>query len=246
MHELLGKVALVTGGSRGIGAAIAKALSEKGADVAITYVNSRERASAVTAAIEASGRRGLAIQADAADVAAARAAVDETVRVLGRLDILVNNAGIFAASPPEKVTLEEIDAMLAIHVKSVFVASQAALNHMGEGGRIISIGSCLAHHVPGPGLTLYSMTKAALGGFARGLARDVGKRGITVNNIDPGPTDTDMNPADSDRADASRKLIALGHYGNAEDIAATVTHLAGPGGRFITGASIAVDGGINA
>ena len=243
MPELAGKVALVTGGSRGIGAAIAKRLARDGADVALTYVSAADKARAVVAEIEAAGRRGLAIAADSADPEAVIAAVDRTAAELGRLDILVNNAGIFPYGPPETVTLADIDRTLAIHVRAVFVASQAALRHMEVGGRILSIGSCLGQRVPHPGVTLYAMSKSALVGFTKGLARDVGPRGITVNLIDPGSTDTDMNPADGPGADAQRELMALGHFGSADDIAAMTAHLAGPGGRFVTGAAIAVDGG---
>jgi 3-oxoacyl-[acyl-carrier protein] reductase len=243
MSELTGKVALVTGGSRGIGAAIAKRLAQDGADVALTYVSAADKARAVVAEIEATGRRGLAIAADSADPDAVTAAVERAAAEFGRFDILVNNAGIFPFGPPEAVTVEEIDRTLAIHVRAVFVASQAALRHMEAGGRIISIGSCLAQRVPHPGVALYAMSKSALIGFTKGLARDVGERGITVNVVDPGSTDTDMNPADGTDAEAQRSFMALGRYGSADDIAAMVAHLAGPGGRFVTGASIAVDGG---
>ncbi|WP_437779818.1 3-oxoacyl-ACP reductase family protein [Sorangium sp. So ce1097] len=246
MLELAGKVALVTGGSRGIGAAIARRLARGGADVALTYVSAEGRARAVVGEIEAAGRRGLAIAADCADPAAVVGAVERTVAELGRIDILVNNAGIALMGPLEAVTLEDVDRTLAIHVRAVFLASQAAARHMGAGGRIISIGSCLAERAPGPGTTLYSMSKAALVGFTKGLARDLGPRGITANVVQPGPIDTDMNPADGPGAEGQRKLAALGHYGSADDIASTVAHLAGEGGRFITGATIAVDGGFAA
>ncbi|KYF50028.1 oxidoreductase [Sorangium cellulosum] len=246
MLELAGKVALVTGGSRGIGAAIARRLARGGADVAVTYVSAAERARAVVGEVEAAGRRGLAIAADSADSAAVVGAVERTVAELGRIDILVNNAGIALMGPLEAVTLDDVDRTLAIHVRSVFLASQAAARHMGAGGRIVSIGSCLAERAPGPGTTLYSMSKAALVGLTKGLARDVGPRGITANLVQPGPIDTDMNPADGPGADGQRSLLALGHYGSADDIAATVAHLAGEGGRFITGATIAVDGGFAA
>ncbi|WP_437634580.1 SDR family oxidoreductase [Sorangium sp. So ce854] len=246
MLELAGKVALVTGGSRGIGAAIARRLARGGADVALTYVSAAERARAVVGEVEAAGRRGLAIAADSADSAAVVGAVERTVAELGRIDILVNNAGIALMGPLEAVTLDDVDRTLAIHVRSVFLASQAAARHMGAGGRIVSIGSCLAERAPGPGTTLYSMSKAALVGLTKGLARDVGPRGITANLVQPGPIDTDMNPADGPGADGQRSLLAVGHYGSADDIAATVAHLAGEGGRFITGATIAVDGGFAA
>ncbi|WP_437876467.1 SDR family oxidoreductase [Sorangium sp. So ce513] len=246
MLELAGKVALVTGGSRGIGAAIARRLARGGADVALTYVSAEAKARAVVGEIEAVGRRGLAIAADCADAAAVVGAVERTVAELGRIDILVNNAGIALMGPLEAVTLEDVDRTLAIHVRAVFLASQAAARHMGAGGRIISIGSCLAERAPGPGTTLYSMSKAALVGFTKGLARDLGPRGITANLIQPGPIDTDMNPADGPAAEGQRKLAALGHYGSADDIAASVAHLAGEGGRFITGATLTIDGGFTA
>jgi 3-oxoacyl-[acyl-carrier protein] reductase len=246
MQDLIGKAALVTGGSRGMGAAIARTLAARGTDVAITYVNGADKARAVVSEIEAGGRKALAIRADSADAAAIIAAVDEAAAALGRLDILVNNAGIFPYGPPEDVTLEEIDRTLAIHARAVFLASQAALKHMKAGGRIISIGSSLAWRVPSGGMTLYAMSKSALIGFTKGLARDVGLRGITVNAVDPGSTDTDMNPADSEMADDERALTALGAYGRPEDVAALVAHLAGEAGRNITGASLAIDGGVTA
>ncbi|WP_342237286.1 SDR family NAD(P)-dependent oxidoreductase [Inquilinus sp. OTU3971] len=246
MSGLSGKVALVTGGSRGIGAAIAERLAQDGADVALTYSASPDKAQAVVRRIEAIGRRGLAIAADATDGKAVQAAVERAVAELGRIDILVNNAGVFPYGPFEEVGEDELDRTLAIHVRSSFLAAQAAAKHLGQGGRIISIGSCLADYAGAPNMTLYVMTKAALTGLTRGLARDLGPRGITANIIHPGPTDTDMNPADGPGADGQRQGIALGHYGEAADIAAMVAHLAGEGGRWVTGASIAVDGGVNA
>ncbi|MGO4123424.1 SDR family NAD(P)-dependent oxidoreductase [Inquilinus sp. YAF38] len=246
MSGLSGKVALVTGGSRGIGAAIAERLAQDGADVALTYSASPDKAQAVVGRIEALGRRGLAIAADATDGKATQAAVERTVAGLGRLDILVNNAGVFPYGPFEEVSEDELDRVLAIHVRSSFLAAQAAARHLGQGGRIISIGSCLADYAGGANMTLYVMTKAALTGLTRGLARDLGPRGITANIVHPGPTDTDMNPAQGPGAEGQRQHIALGHYGEASDVAAMVAHLAGEGGRWVTGASIAVDGGINA
>jgi 3-oxoacyl-[acyl-carrier protein] reductase len=243
MQDLIGRAALVTGGSRGIGAAIARALAERGCDVAITYATSAGKAEGVVAQIEAAGRRGLALQADSAAAEAVVAAVDRTAAAFGRLDILVNNAGIFPYGPPEATSLDDIDRTLAIHVRAVYLASQAALKHLGAGGRIISIGSCFAQRVPYGGITLYAMSKSALIGFTKGLARDVGARGITVNVVDPGSTDTDMNPADGEGAAAERALMAVGDYGNPAEIAAMVAYLASADGRFVTGASIAVDGG---
>ena len=246
MQDLIGKAALVTGGSRGMGAAIAKTLATRGADVAVTYLNGMDKARAVVAEIESYGRKALAIRADSADSAAIVAAVNEAAAALGRLDILVNNAGVFPYGPLEEVTPEEIDRSLAIHARAAFLASQAALKHMGAGGRIVSIGSSLAWRVPSAGMTLYAMSKAALIGFTKGLARDVGVRGITVNVVDPGPIDTDMNPADGEAADVEKALTALGTYGRPEDVAALVAHLASEAGRNITGSSLAIDGGVTA
>lgn len=243
MSGLTGKVALVTGGSRGIGAAIARRLAREGADVALTYVSAADKAHAVVRDIQAAGRRGFAIAADSASPQAIIQAVEGTVAELGRLDILVNNAGIFPSGMLQDVTLEEVDRTLAVHVRAAFLASQAAARHMGQGGRIISIGTCFVDRVPFPGVTLYTMSKAALTGLTKGLARELGPRGITANVVQPGPIDTDMNPANGPVADAERALLALGHFGESEDIAATVSHLAGEGGRYITGASISVDGG---
>lgn len=244
--NLAGKAALVTGGSRGIGAAIAKALARDGADVAITYVSAEAQAKSVVEDIRALGRRAVAIRADSADMADVESSVETAAAEFGRLDILVNNAGIAQMGPLQDVTLEDLDRTLSIHVRASFVAARAAARRMGEGGRIVNIGSCLAERVAGPEMTLYAMSKAALIGLSKGLAFDLGPRGITANVVQPGPTDTDMNPADGEHAQDQRLKLALGHYGSADDIAATVVHLAGPGGRFITGASIAVDGGFAA
>jgi 3-oxoacyl-[acyl-carrier protein] reductase len=246
MNDLEGRVAVVTGGSRGIGAAVALRLARDGADVAITYRSAADSAAQVVKEIEQIGRRGLAVQADSADAAAVRAAVDTVVAELGGLDILVNNAGVFPYGPFEEVTLDELDRVLAIHARAAFVAAQAASPHLGDGGRIISIGSNLAERVPFPGIALYAMSKSALLGYTRALARELGPRGITVNVVQPGSTDTDMNPADGDSAEHQRSLAALGRYQTADELAATVAHLAGPGGRTITGASLLVDAGTNA
>jgi len=242
MTALAGKTALVTGGSRGIGAAIALDLARAGADVALTYTTSPDRAQAVAQQIEALGRRALAIRADSADADAVTAAIDQTAAALGRLDILVNNAGIVTDAD----TPENIERVLAVNSRAPYVAALAAARHMGDGGRIVTIGSCLGEAVRFPGITLYSMSKAAMTGMTRGLARDLGPRGITVNVVQPGPIDTDMNPADGADAGSQRALTALGRYGRPEEIAAVVTFLAGPGGSYVTGAQIAVDGGTNA
>jgi 3-oxoacyl-[acyl-carrier protein] reductase len=244
--ELDGKVALVTGGSRGIGAAVAERLAADGADVAIIYVQHGEQAERLVERVRARGRRALAIAADGTDAAAVEAAVDRTAGALGRIDILVASAGVYPYGPVEDVTLAELDHTLALHVRGVFVAAQAAVRRMQDGGRVIAIGSCYADRVPIAGITLYAMSKAALGGLARGLARDLGPRGITANVVHPGPTDTDMNPADGEDAAPQAAQTALGRFGAPDEVAATVAHLAGPGGRWVTGAEIAVDGGANA
>jgi NAD(P)-dependent dehydrogenase (short-subunit alcohol dehydrogenase family) len=244
--SLEGKVALVTGGSRGIGAAVAKELAKGGAAVALTYANAADRARAVADGIEADGGRVVVIRADNADPAAPRAAVEQTVQDLGRLDILVNNAGIFAGGPLDEISVEELDRILAVDVRAVFLASQAAARHMTSGGRIVNIGSSLAERVPGPGLTLYSMSKSALVGLTKGLARDLGPKGITVTLVQPGPIDTDMNPQDGPAGDFLRSVTALGHFGQVEDIAVAVAFLAGSTGRYISGAALTVDGGLAA
>jgi 3-oxoacyl-[acyl-carrier protein] reductase len=245
MSELAGKVALVTGGSRGIGAAIARRLARDGAAVAFTYVTAAGKAQAVATQIDADGGRVLVIQADSADPGAVVAAVEQTAQELGRLDILVNNAGVFIGGPVEEATVDQADRLWAVDVRAVFVACQAAARHMREGGRIITIGSALADRVP-PGMTLYAMAKSALTGLTRGLARDLGPRGITAALVHGGLIDTDMNPADGPAASFLSSTPALGRYGSAEDIAAIVAHLAGDGGRYVTGAAISVDGGFAA
>lgn len=246
MNRLEGKVALVTGGSRGIGAAVALRLAEEGADVALTHRNSMERAAEVVEQVKAIGRRALAIRADSAAPEALIAAVDETAETFGALDVLVNNAGVFMVGPLEEIGPAEIDRTLAVNVRASFVASQAAVRHMGRGGRIISIGSNVGERAVFPGLALYSMSKTALIGMTKGLARELGPRGITVNLVHPGPTDTDSNPADGPNAAAIAGFTALGRYAEAAEIAATVAHLASSDGQYITGAAIAVDGGFTA
>jgi NAD(P)-dependent dehydrogenase (short-subunit alcohol dehydrogenase family) len=246
MSPLEGRVALVTGGSRGIGAAIARRLARDGAAVAFTYATATDKARAVAKQIDADGGRVLVIQADSADPGAVTRAVEQTVRDLGRIDILVNNAGIFAGGPLEEMTVDQADRLWAVDVRAVFAASQAAARHMTEGGRIISIGSALAERVPVPGLTLYAMCKAALTGLTRGLARDLASRGITATVVHGGLIDTDMNPADGPGADLLLPVTAAGRYGEADDIAATVAYLAGEGGRYVTGTAVTVDGGFAA
>ncbi|MBP2485634.1 SDR family NAD(P)-dependent oxidoreductase [Rhizobium leguminosarum] len=245
MTELAGKRALVTGGSRGIGAAIALALADKGADVAITYERSADRAAEVVRAIERKGRRALAIQADSADPAAVKRSVDEAAQALGGLDILVNNAAIALYGAIADVSVEQIDALLDVNVRSPLLASQAAIPYLQAGGRVITIGSVGAERIVGDTGTVYFMTKSALHSFTRGLARELGSRDITVNLVQPGSTDTDMNPADGDFADFQRALIPLGRYGEPEDVAAAVAFLASPAARHITGTILTVDGGLN-
>ncbi len=243
---LTGKVALVTGGSRGIGAAIVTTLAGHGADVALTYSSSAEQAADVVDTVKASGARGLAMHADSARPDDVVRAVEQTVEHFGRLDILVNNAGVAAFGRLEDLTVDDIDRTLAIHVRAALRAAQAAAQHMDGDGRIISIGSNLAERVPSAGMTLYAASKSALVGMTRGLARDLGDRGITANVVNPGPTDTEMNPASGPAAEGQRTHTALGRYGDPADVAGLVAYLAGPGGRTVTGASILVDAGSNA
>ena len=240
------KVALVTGGSRGIGAAIAKRLAAEGAAVAITYSSAQAKAVEVATAIESAGGRALAIRADSGDVTAVRSAVAETVQALGRLDVLVNNAGLATIAPLDQFSLDDFDRLVAVNVRGLFVATQEAARHMTEGGRIINIGSVNADRMPFAGGSVYAMTKAAVAGLTRGLARDLGPRGITVNNVQPGPVDTDMNPATGPFADSLKTLMALPRYGNSDEIAGLVAYLASPEAGFITGASMTIDGGFAA
>lgn len=240
------KRALVTGGSRGIGAAIVQRLAQDGADVALTYSSSPEKANEVARAAQASGVRALAIQADSANADAVIGAVERTVADLGGIDILVNNAGIGVFAPVTEMKLADFDRTFAINVRAVFAATQAAARHMKSGGRIINIGSCNAERMPFAGGAAYAMSKAALVGLVKGLARDLGPRGITINNVQPGPIDTDANPANSDFAKMLIGLMALPHYGKGEDVAAMVSYLAGPEAGFVTGASLMIDGGFSA
>jgi 3-oxoacyl-[acyl-carrier protein] reductase len=246
MSDLKGKAALVTGASRGIGRGIALRLARDGADVAITYVSSPDKAEAVVAEITKLGRRAVAIKADSADAASVTASVDKAHKEFGKLDILVNNAGIAAGGPFDQMALADVDRLISVNVRSVVLASQAAAKVMGQGGRIISIGSCLAERAGMPGITVYAMTKAALVGLTKGMARDLGSRGITVNIVHPGPIDTDMNPADGANAEKQKGMLALGSYGKVEDIAGAVAYLADPRSSFVTGTEIAVDGGFRA
>jgi 3-oxoacyl-[acyl-carrier protein] reductase len=246
MSKLSHKVALVTGGSRGIGAGIAKRLAGDGASVAITYTKGADAAVATVKEIERAGGKAMAIQADAEDAGAVVAAVEKTVATFGRLDVLVNNAGTAIPKTFEETTLEEMNRVININIRGVFVATKAALKHMKDGGRIITIGSCVGERMMTPGLVPYSATKGAVKMFAQGLSREVGDRGITVNNIQPGPIDTDLNPAAGEWAKPQLANTALKRYGHVEDVAALVSFVAGPEASYITGANLTVDGGTNA
>src|SRR5467141_312131 len=244
--KLEGKIALITGGSRGIGAAIAKRLAADGAKVAITYSKGADAAAAVVKEIEHAGGKAIAIQADATDADAGKAAVEKTVGTFGRLDVLVNNAGTAIPKTFEETTLEEMDRVIDINIRGVFIATQAALKHMKSGGRIISIGSAVGERVAAPGLVPYAGTKGAVKMFTQALAREIGSRGITVNNVQPGPIDTDLNPATGDWATPQKAATALNRYGQPEEIAAMVAFVASPDASYITGSNLTVDGGMNA
>ncbi|WP_189302698.1 SDR family oxidoreductase [Streptomyces cinerochromogenes] len=244
--ELRGRTALVTGGSRGIGAATARRLAREGADVAVTYVHGKDAADDVVRDIEAMGRRAVALRADSADAAEAAGAVRRAAEELGGLDVLVGNAAMGVMAPLESLSLADVDRLLAVNVRGVFLAAQAAAALMGSGGRIITVGSCVAARVPGPGATLYAMSKSAVVGLTKALARELAGRGITANVVHPGPTDTDMNPADGPYASDQAAMTALGRYGTAEEVASTVAFLAGPEAAYVTGAEFSVDGGYGA
>ena len=246
MSKLAGKVALVTGGSRGIGAAIAKRLAADGASIAITYAKDAAAASAVVKVIELGGGRAVAIQADATNAQAVKDAVETVVATFGRLDVLVNNAGMAIPKKFEEATLEELDRVIDVNVRGVFVTTQAALKHMKSGGRIIMIGSCIGERFMTPGLVPYSATKGAVKMFTQGLSREIGTRGITVNNVQPGPIETDLNPVTGSSAVVQKAATALNRYGHVDEVAALVAFVAGPESSYITGANLTVDGGTNA
>ncbi|MBX9451415.1 MAG: 3-oxoacyl-ACP reductase FabG [Mesorhizobium sp.] len=246
MANLTGKKAFVTGGSRGIGAAIVKRLATEGADVAFTYARSGEKAGEVAIAVEAEGRRAMAIQADNRDPDSVRAAVEKAVKTFGGLDILVNSAGIYEEASIDELTLEDFDRTLDVNLRAAFIASRAAVDHMPDGGRIVAIGSNLAVRVPFPGISLYAMSKSALIGLTKGLARDLGSRAITANVVHPGSTDTDMNPATGEGADVQRSIMAIPRFGDPAEVAGLVAWLAGPQARGVTGAEFTIDGGANA
>ncbi|MGG5216608.1 3-oxoacyl-ACP reductase family protein [Rahnella variigena] len=245
-HSLQGKAAFVQGGSRGIGAAIVQRLAREGASVAFTYVSSDDKAQALVKSIEAGGGKALAIKADSADESSVRTAIDNAAKAFGKIDILVNNAGVLAFGEIDALTIDDFDRSIAINVRSVFVASQQAARHMPDGGRIITIGSVNADRMPFQGGAVYAMSKSAIVGLTKGLARDLGPRGITVNNVQPGPVDTDMNPADGEMAEGMRSYMALNRYGKDSEIASFVAYLSGPEAGYITGANLTIDGGFGA
>lgn len=243
---LAGKAAFVTGGSRGIGAAIVRRLARDGAAVAFSYASNEAAAKELADSVEAAGGRAIGLRVDSADADALRAAIDQAARTFGRLDILVNNAGVLKLGAADQISLEDFDLTLNVNVRAVFVAIQAALRHMGEGGRIVNIGSTNAERMPFPGGGVYAMSKSALTGLVQGFARDLGPRGITINNVQPGPVDTAMNPADGPMASTMHGFMAIARHGRGEEIAGMVAYLASPEAAFVTGAGLNIDGGFAA
>lgn len=240
---LAGKRVLVSGGSRGIGAAIVRRLAADGAEVAFTYKTATAEADDVRAAVTSGGGVAVAIAADSADPTQVDSAVTQAVVSLGGLDVLVNNVGVGYLEHIDSVSQKHFDEMVAVNLGGTFAYIRNALPHLDAGGRIINIGSINAERVQSPGLAIYAMTKGAIASLTRGLARDLGERGITVNNVQPGPVATSANPEEGDHADWSRTIMALGRYGAAHEVAGVVSFLAGPESAFITGANWNVDGG---
>ncbi|MES2257172.1 MAG: SDR family oxidoreductase [Pseudomonadota bacterium] len=241
-----GKIAFVTGGARGIGAAIVRRLTAGGATVAFTYQSSADTAQALVSSIEAEGGRAVAIKSDAGDASALTAAIGQVARDFGKIDILVNNAGVLRMGDIGEFSLEDFDATVAVNVRAVFVAVKAVLPFMGQGGRIVNIGSTNAVRMPFAGGAAYAMSKSALLGLVQGLSRDLAPRGITINNVQPGPVNTDMNPETSDFAKVMHGLMAIQRHGQADEIAGMVAYVASPEAAFVTGASLHIDGGFAA
>jgi 3-oxoacyl-[acyl-carrier protein] reductase len=245
MKNLNGQIAFVTGGSRGIGAAIVSKLAHEGAIVAFTYVNGKEKADSLVKELAGQGLTALGIKADNAIEGEITAAIEQTIVRFGKLDILVNSAGIYIGKAIEQHTLEDYDKTMAVNVRAVVEACLAAARKMENNGRIITIGSNMADHVAGPQGTFYSMSKSALSGLTRGLARDLGPKGITVNLVQPGPINTDMNPETSDHAEMQRSLMITKKFGKPEHIADLVAYLASPASNYTTGSTFTIDGGFN-
>lgn len=243
MSTLKDKIALVTGASRGIGATIATRLAREGAAVVITYSSSSARAEEVVQEITSAGGRAIAVKADSSDAAQIKAAVDKTLATFGRIDILVNNAGVGFMGPFTDFSVEDLDRTISVNIRGIFLFAQEAARHMGEGGRIINIGSCMSDRTPFPGAAAYTMSKAAVAGFTRALGAELAPRGITVNNIQPGPIDTEMNPADGPNAGFLKSLVPSGRFGHTGEIAAAVVFLAGSEAGYITGTGLVIDGG---
>lgn len=246
MKRLENKVALVTGGGRGMGANITKRLAAEGAAVVLTYSKSAEQSEKIAAQINAAGGKALALKADNALPQELAGAVGKTIAEFGHIDILVNNAGIYIGKAFEAHTMEDYEEVMAVNVRAVYAAALAAVKHIPAGGRIITIGSNMADNATGPNATLYAMSKSALTGFTKGLARDLGSKDITVNLVQPGPIDTDMNPANTELADFLRSRMALKDYGTGDDVAGLVAFLASEEGKYITGTALTIDGGFNA
>jgi 3-oxoacyl-[acyl-carrier protein] reductase len=244
--DLNGKVALIVGGTRGIGAAISRRMAADGAAVAMIHLSRADEAAALAAELQAAGTQALALRADVADPAALSEAIDAAVSRFGRLDILVNNAGLALTGPLEDYPDDAFDRIFAVNVRAPFLAARKAAAIMGEGGRIITIGSIVADRMPGAGGTLYAASKSALGGLTRGLARDLGPRGITANLVQPGPIDTERNPADGPNAADNRTPLAIVRHGTADEVAALVAWLASDAAGFVTGAVYNIDGGWSA
>jgi len=240
------KVALVIGGTRGIGAAISRRLAAEGCAMGMVHLSRSDEAAHFAAEVEACGAQVLLLRADVSDPDALMGAIDRTVAHFGRIDILINNAGLAITGPLDAYSVDDFDRVFAVNVRAPFLAAQRVTKSMPDGGRIITIGSIVADRMPGPGGTLYAASKSALGGMTRGLARDLGHRGITANLIQPGPTDTERNPSDGPAAAANRSPLAIPRHGKPDEVAALVAYLASDAAAFVTGATYNIDGGWSA